>query len=322
MRDVAQHAGVSVATVSRVLSGTAKVSSETHSRVTNAINHLSFVPSAAARAINSGRTHLIGALVPTLDHAIFSRFLNAMEETLSENGLSLVVATTDESADKELQRARDLLNLGIEGLVVSGITRANGFMEMVGHHDVPVIATSYYDPANALPTIGYDNAVAARRAADHLLQTGHRRIAVLSPSPDNNDRTRTRLEAVRNAEFNELTVAYSELATGAAMQSVGRLMSARHNFTAILCLSDVLAHAALWYCAAKDIDVPHDLAVVGIDDLPGSPFLSPPLSSVHLPVAEMGKKTARAMADWVNNGVAASHHELTTRLVVRRSTTH
>ena len=108
LRDVAQMAGVSAATVSRVVNANALVSERTRVRVQAAIDALHFVPSAAARAINSGRTHVVGALVPTLDNAIFSRFLDALEEGLAGYGLSLVVATTKDDPDREAERARGL----------------------------------------------------------------------------------------------------------------------------------------------------------------------------------------------------------------------
>jgi LacI family transcriptional regulator len=177
LRDVAKAAGVSVATVSRVLNAPALVSGETRDRVLSVIETLHFVPSAAARAINSGRTRMVGALVPTLDNAIFARFLSSLEEGLGNFGLSLVVATTDGNDETEAAKAERLVNIGVEALIVSGITHSARFDELIQRTQLPAVATSYFDPAYHLPTVGYDNAAAAALALDHLIALGHRDIA-------------------------------------------------------------------------------------------------------------------------------------------------
>ncbi|MBM7069421.1 LacI family DNA-binding transcriptional regulator [Actibacterium sp. 188UL27-1] len=320
MRDVAQKAGVSIATVSRVLSGTHNVAPETRRAVEQAIADLNFVPSAAARSINSGRTHMVGALVPTLDYAIFARFLDTLELELAKAGLSLVVATTKNDPDQEAKRAGDLLNLGVEGLVVSGITRSAEFEALVTRHALPVVATSYFDPESDLPTIGYDNAAVARVAFAHLADLGHREIAVLSGPARNNDRTRTRVNTLRARDDARISFHETELNHSAAGDQTEQILAQRPNVTAILCMSDVLAQGALFRLQTLGIAVPDQLSLMGVDDLQSSACTYPPLTSVHLPVEEMGHKTATAMARWVAQGIPAKHEKLPSSISIRRST--
>ena len=320
MRDVARHAGVSVATVSRVLNRAENVSATTRATVEDAIRTLEFVPNSAARAINSGRTRLVGALIPTLDHAIFARFLDSVAEGLDGLGLSLVVATTDNTPQRELERAKKLLDIGAEALIVSGITRAEGFESLIARHKVPVIATSYFDAQSTFPTIGYDNARVARMALEHLLSLGHTKIGVLSGPARDNDRTRARQDGLRDIARGQLHFAEAEMNFAAAGAAAVDLRHAHPELTALLCLSDVLAQGALLRFRADGVDVPKMLSIVGIDDLPTSASFDPPLTTVHLPVGEMGARTAQAAAQWIETGDRPPSVDLHIRLVERRTT--
>ncbi|MEO0913466.1 MAG: LacI family DNA-binding transcriptional regulator, partial [Pseudomonadota bacterium] len=304
LRDVARAADVSVATVSRVLNSPASVSDGTRARVEAVIERLRFTPSAAARAMNSGRSRTVGALVPTLDHAIFARFLSALEARLSEDGLSLVVATTGGDAQVELEKAKGLLEIGVEGLIVSGIARGAAFAQLTDRTQVPVIATSYYDPACGLPTIGYDNRVVAQAALEHLCALGHRTIAVLHGPRRNNDRTEARIAGIlERAEGLSVALYEAEIGVAGGSAAVARLVEGGLRQSALLCLSDVLAVGALFEFQRRGIGVPGQISIMGIDDLPGSSCTVPALSTVRLPVSDMGGQAAAALARWLETGV-------------------
>lgn len=320
MRDVARHAGVSVATVSRVLSGASLVSPATRQRVEASVDALSFVPSPSARAINSGRTNMVGALIPTLDHAIFARYLHALEEELAQCGLSLVVATTGGDLELEAKRAEDLMNLGIEGLVVSGITRHPAFDQSVQRRALPVIGTSYFAPDHDLPTIGYDNAEIALMALEHLVDLGHRKIAVLHGPVNINDRTLARINILREHAPEETIYFESELRYEAAADCAKAIVGNAKGITALLCASDVLALGALFGLQSIEVSVPDAVSVVGMDDLPASRTTSPPITSIRLPLDAMGQQTARAMHRWIEQGERPSSVKLNSELMVRRST--
>lgn len=320
VRDVARAAGVSVATVSRVLNRSSLVSNAMRTRVEQAMDSLQFVPSSAARAINSGRTHLVGALVPTLDHAIFARFIENVEETLDTRGLSLIVANTRYDAERELEKTRKLLDIGVEGLIVSGTTRAAGFDKVVERYKMPVVSTSCYKPDHSYPTIGYDNAAVAREALDYLVSLGHRDIAVLSGPAHNNDRTQDRLSGVRSAGIARLHVVETELSFSGARDALRKIREHQTRFSALLCLSDVLAQGALLDMRRDAHDALSHLSIMGIDDLPTSARFDPPLSTIHLPVKEMGWAAANALADWLEHDIRPNSVKLDTRLIVRSST--
>ena len=319
LRDVAAAAGVSVATVSRVLNGAPSVHKNTRARVDAAIETLKFVPSAAARAINSGRTRIVGALVPTLDHAIFSRFLNALEHGLAAYDLSLIVATTNEDPDVEFARAQSLLNIGIEGLVISGISHAKDFEALVQKRDLPTIVTSYFDPAYHLPTIGYDNTEVGASAFRYLVDQGYSDILVLHGPQATNDRTRARLAGIRQSGRVSVRFAQTDLRFDAACKAFATALE-ENAPRAVLCLSDVIAQGVVFECQRRALAIPNDIAVMSIDDLPSSAHIVPALSTMHLPVRKMGTLAAKALAEWVEQGVRPEPQCLTSNLIVRQTT--
>lgn len=321
LRDVAKAAGVSVATVSRVLNSPSLVSEETRTRVRSAIDTLHFVPSAAARAINSGRTRMVGALVPTLDNAIFARFLSSLEEGLGEYGLSLVVATTDGDEDMEATKAERLVDIGGEALIVSGVSHSAAFDELVRRTRLPAVATSYFDADYHLPTVGYDNAAAATVALHHLTSAGHREIAVLHGPTDRNDRTRARLKGLRDAAGDaRLHLFAADITMEGGAGATRSVLASRLGCTALLCLSDVLAISALFELRRHGIDVPGRLSVIGVDDLPASAYTVPRLTTVRLPVSRMGRETATAVGEWIERQTIPGSRLLDCHLVVRDST--
>lgn len=317
LRDVARASGVSVATVSRVLNTPDLVSTTTRETVQAAIDALHFVPSAAARSINSGRTHVVGALVPTLDNAIFSRFLGALEAKLSAHGLSLVVATTDSDPIIEAQKAQRLIDIGAEALIVSGVTHSPDFDQLIARTRMPTVATSFYEAGYRYPTIGYDNAAASRKALDFLLSKGHQHIAVLHGPTEHHDRTRARLSGLHGQ--GELYNFETDISLAGAGRAVDALFQSSPHITAMLCLSDVLALGALFELQRCNVQVPNDMSLIGVDDLPSSASAFPSITTVHLPAVEMGVRTADAVANWVHKQIIPESYLIDTTLIVRQS---
>jgi LacI family transcriptional regulator len=321
LRDVAKAAGVSVATVSRVLNSPSLVSDDTRTRVRSAIDTLHFVPSAAARAINSGRTKMVGALVPTLDNAIFASFLSCLEDGLGEYGLSLVVATTNGDEETEAVKAERLVDVGVEALIVSGVSHSAAFDDLVRRTRLPAIATSYFDAGYHLPTVGYDNAAAAAMALDHLTSAGHRDIAVLHGPTDQNDRTRARLRGLRDAAGEaRLHFFATDLTMEGGTAATRAFLTSGVGCTALLCLSDVLAMSALFELRRHGLDVPGQLSVMGVDNLPAAAHTEPRLTTVRLPVSRMGHCTAHAVGEWIERQTIPKSLLLESSLVIRDST--
>lgn len=321
LRDVARAANVSVATVSRVLNSPAIVQQDTRLRVETAITELGFHPSAAARAINSGRSKIFGALIPSLDNDTFALTIEAIERRLGQFGFSLVVATTAEVPEQEVQRAKELLDIGVEGLFLPGISHEAALYDLLARRRVPAIAISYFDPGFSYPTIGYDNRKAARLALDHLFELGHQRIAVVHGPKIHNDRTRERIAgASEHRKDVALTFLETELSVAGGATVVAQAMAEKWSFDAYLCVSDVLAFGVLFELQRYGVAVPDVVSVIGIHDLPSSQMTTPRLSTVHLPAEEMGRHAAEALAQWVEDDVVPDAVCFECKLVARETT--
>ncbi|MEO1538196.1 MAG: LacI family DNA-binding transcriptional regulator [Pseudomonadota bacterium] len=321
MRDVANRSGVSVATVSRVLNNPNKVASETRNRVERAIADLKFVPSAAARAMNRGNSGMVAALLPTLDNAIYARVVNGLEARFTAEGLSLMIAQTGDDPIVEFQRAKHLIEIGAEALIVVGVTHDPRLYDLIDQTLCPAVAVSYFDETSALPTVGYDNWAAATEAAQHLADLGHRKVAVLHGPLRHNDRVRRRKEALESQAFGiEFAFLEGDLALEGGYAGIDRIIERHGDITAVLCFSDVIAYGVLHRLNAMGLKAPDDLSVMGIENLPGSRFTHPPLTSVRLCVERMGEVSAESVISWLKSGVPPASVSLPIELVRRAST--
>ena len=199
VRSLAKVTGLSVATISRVLNKSDNVSDKTRTRVLSALQEHGYVMNSAARALATNRTRTIGAVVPTLSYSIFSRFLNAVEQHLAELGYALVVATSDGDLKAEAKRARELLDIGTEGLILSGAMHDPALISVMQEQNIPFICTSICDNNSDMPAIGYDNTMLAEKAINYLYSQGHQDICVVHGDVKNNDRTALRLQGVKRA---------------------------------------------------------------------------------------------------------------------------
>ncbi|MEO1239509.1 MAG: LacI family DNA-binding transcriptional regulator [Pseudomonadota bacterium] len=321
LRDVAALSGVSVATVSRVLNTPQKVAPTTRERVEAAIAELKFVPSAAARAMNRGNSGMVAALLPTLDNAIYARVVNGLEARLTSDGLSLMVAQTKDDPAVELQRAKQLIEIGAEALIVVGLSHDPGLFELIERAQRPIVAISYYDENSAIPTIGYDNWAAATIAAQHLCELGHKHIAVLHGATAHNDRMRQRKSALESQDLGlHFTFIDVGLSVEGGQAGVNQILEHHRSVTAMLCFSDVIAQGALHRLNALGIAVPGDLSVMGIENLPSSQFTYPQLTSVRLSVERMGELSAEAIISSLKTQTPPSSINLPIELVQRAST--
>lgn len=326
LEDVARVAGVSTATVSRVLSKPEVVRADTRERVLSAVRQMDYRPDAAARALASGRTHTVGCVIPTLDHAIFARSTQALQTTLARAGYQLLVASHDYDPAIEFEVVRVLQQRGVDALVLVGTDHAPGLWKALRGWNKPSLLTWSCDPR--LPSIGFDNEATARLATEHLLELGHRRVGVISGLTSHNDRARSRIEGVRGA----LAAAGLGLDTDRVTEQVfnlngGRtglrdLMNSKHPPTAILCGNDLLAVGALLEAQRMGMNVPRDVSICGIDDHELAEAIIPGLTTIRLPTRDLGRFAANSVLAAIAGETVASQTLLPFELIVRGSTSH
>ncbi len=301
LADVARRAGVSTASVSRALNAPATVNADICQRVRQAADALGYRPNAAARTLAGNRSRTIGIIVPTIANSIFAPGVQAIEETLEAGGYGLVIATCRYDADRALTQAQRLVARGVDGLILVGTSHRPELRALLQRTGLPAVIQGAFDPASAIPCIGFDNRKAMALMARHVLGLGHRHLGVLSGFSRGNDRVRERVAAIRQEaaavgiEADGVPVVECRYDVAEARVAAARLLSVCPRPTAILCINDILAIGAVLAAHDAGLSVPGDIAVTGFDDFDVAAIFDPPITTIRVPVVEMGRKVARAL---------------------------
>lgn len=293
IEDVARAAGVSTATVSRALSQPQRVRSDTRELVQKVVESLGYLPDAAGRALASGKTKTVGCLIPTLDHAIFARSIQALQTTLAQAGYQLLVASHNYDLAQEFALGQVLQQRGVDAMVLVGARHQPALWNLLQKWQHPAFLTWSCDPR--LPSIGFDNHAIGMLATQHLLDLGHRRIGVISGHIASNDRAHARLNGVRealamaNLKLDAHYVSYQDLNLGGGRLGLAALLQAKLPPTAIVCGNDFLAIGALFEAQRRGLKVPQDFSICGIDNNDLAAEMIPGLTTVNLPTLDMGR---------------------------------
>jgi LacI family transcriptional regulator len=324
--DVAREAGVSTATVSRVINQPESVRGLLRSKVQVAITRLGYVPHAGARTLKSRRTGTIGAIFPTIDNAIFAKAIDALQRRLAEADHQLLIATNDYSPATEQSQALNLLTRGADALLLCGIGQRRELLARLRARAVPVVHVMSWPPPRNLDCVGFDNAAAMQQVLRYLMDLGHRRIAMLAGITADNDRAAARVAGVRAAMaasglvLPSAHVVERRYALAAAREGFQRLMEARPAPTAIVCGNDVLAFGALLEAQALGLQVPRDLSIVGFDDLELASHVQPGLTTVRVPAEAMWQRAADRVLAVLRGQTLPRETAIEVSLVVRGST--
>jgi LacI family transcriptional regulator, galactose operon repressor len=326
LSDVARLAKVSTATVSRALTLPHKVKPATLARIEQAVQALGYVAHGAARALASRRTRTIGAVIPTLDNAIFANTIHALQKSLDEAGYTLLLASHEFDADVEVRVTRALIERGIDGLVLLGTMHHPSVFRMIESHQIPYVLTWALDESNRHPCVGFDNRAAAKRLAGYLLDLGHSEFAMISGITTNNERARERLAGVqealaaRGARLPAARIVEKPFTLAAGREGLREVMGARERPTAVVCGNDVLAIGAMAECHALGIMLPEQVSITGFDDMEIASLMTPGLTTVHFPTTELGADAARYLLSRLAGKSVDSRRELPVELVVRGTT--
>ena len=326
LSDVARLAGVSAATVSRALNAPDLVRSDTRQGILDAINRLGYVPHGSARARPSRRTRTVGLVVPTIDHAIFSRFAQSMQTTLAEAGYQLLIASHEYSAALELNGARALIERGVDALVLVGLAQGKALSGLLSKTTIPILRTWTLDRTGQFLSVGFDNVEAGRRVTRHLLDLGHRCFGVISGFLNYNDRARGRVagirEALRGARL-ELPAAYvveQPFTYAGGRSGLRALLGLSPRPTAVICGNDLLGIGALLECQHIGLPVPDAISITGFDNQELTSHIPPGLTTLNLPLADLGHRATEVLLGVLSGEPFTESVEIPVELVIRGST--
>jgi LacI family transcriptional regulator len=324
--DVARAAGVSTATVSRVLNGNATVAADLRQRVRDIADQLGYTPHAAARALASQRSKTIGAVIPSLENQNFALGVFALQKRIGEAGYTLLLGCSYYDQLDELKQVRALIADGIAGLMLVGRSHSPALYELIGKEQIPLVNGWTVDHEH--PYVGFDNVAVGRRLADYLLDLGHTRFGMITQMTQHSDRAADRIIGVRAAlQSRGLQLRHEHLIEMPhkiieGQMAMKALMQGAESErpTAVICGTDLLAIGALAEAREAGIDVPGELSIAGINDIEVSSFTTPPLTTMRLAADEIGTRSADYLLARIEGRPVSSQNIVPTDLIVRGTT--
>jgi len=322
--DVARAAGVSTATVSRVLNGNGAVAPALQDRVREIAQNLGYIPHAAARALASQRSKIIGAVIPSLENQNFALGVFALQKRIGEAGYTLLLACSYYDQEDELKQVRALIADGIAGLMLVGRSHSPALYELLEKERIPLVNGWTVDQHH--PYVGFDNVAVGRRIAEYLLDLGHVHFGMITQMTQHSDRAADRIMGVRTAlrarglelRHEHLIEMPHKIIEG--QMAMRALMQGPVRPTAVICGTDLLAVGALAEAHEAGIDVPGELSIAGINDIEFSSFTTPPLTTMRLAADEIGTRSAEYLLAHIEGRPVSSQNIVPTDLIVRGTT--
>ena len=320
--DVARHADVSIATVSRVLNGTTPVQAEKADRVRLAMQELQFIPHHAARVLASKRTNTIGLVLSEISGAFFPPMLKGIEAGAYEAGYDLLIHSTR----KEGPSRRPLGEHNTDGLLIFTDSLDHRELRHLHHMNFPMVLLHQTPPDRLnIPTIAIENKDGAVMLVNHLIEVHGRRRIVFLQGPEGHEDSVWRERGYREAleahdlPFQRELVASGEFDEEQAFATIQQMLMNGLEFDAIFAGDDDSAIGAMRALKLAGRRVPHDVAVVGFDDVPFARYLSPALTTVRAPIEQVGREAVQQLVRLMNGEKAEPLILMRTELVIRES---
>ena len=335
--DVAKKAGVSTATVSKVLSNTPYVSAPTRAKVLDAVAELDYVPSLMARGLSKAQTYILALVIPYTPDYLYSdphllELIRGIDDEARSRHYSLLLSTggaepTRQPADRSTNGRPAWMHRGsyVDGVLMIAASALAGSLSDLGLDGRPAVSIGYSLPAGCAAAIHADDRQGARAATQHLIGLGHRRIGVISATRPITALSR-RMDGYRDAlsqanlPNDPDLIAFGDFSPESGYQAATDLLALQPQLTAIFAFNDRMAMGAIRCLRDAGLSVPRDIAVIGFDDIPEAALADPRLTTVRQPALQIGASAARALFDLIEHHVSGpSEVTLATELVIRAS---
>ncbi len=331
IKDIANQAGVSIATVSYVINETKSISPETKKRVFKAIKSLNYHPSKSARNLVTGKTGNIGFIL-TDDHFLrtepfYTKIFLGTEFEARGEGYYIILTSIKSDFGKKDGLPRFILNESVDGLIIAGKVPQN-FLERLSSYKVPTVFVDYVPPSNGYPLVLIDNIQGGMLATNHLIGLGHRNIGFIS-SDIEHPSFLDRLNGYRLAlEYAGISVQSSLTITSSVYQGrqagvdlTKRLFSSNKDVTAVFAANDAMAIGAIHFLKTRGLKIPEDVSVIGFDGIEADSLVDPPLSTVGVPKIELGAEALKLLVNTLKNRKTLPKKIIVpVELIVRKST--
>ena len=323
IQQVAEKAGVSTATVSRVLNDSPLVTDELKNRVRQSIEELGYYPNRAARDLRAGIVRKVGVLFADISNPFFTSVLAGIEATLQQADYILVLGNSNEDSRIEQLHLNAFLEEGVSGIIFAATTTFKDRYQFVLQAGVPMLTIDRIVEGLKIDTVTINNIDAAYHATTHLINLGHNDVAFIS-GPENTTTARFRqmgyLQAMKDAGNLTPRIEMGNFRQEGGHQAMQALFNSPKKPSAVLVANNLMTLGALQSIHEHDMTIPDDIAVVGFDDMPWSTSLQPPLTVIAQPTFEMGRIAARLLLDRIrmpDNPIQRINLE--TQLIIRKS---
>jgi LacI family transcriptional regulator, galactose operon repressor len=329
IREVAAAAGVSVGTVSNVLNSPDLVSAGTREKVGRAMRELGFVRNGLAHQLRAGSGSAVGVVLPDMANQFWTEVGRGAEDVLTAHDLMMFLCSTDGDDGRQSRYLSLLEEHGVRGVLVAPAQADLARLGELSNRGTPVVLLDRPSPTRDMCSVSVDDAMGGRLAAEHLIAAGHRRMALLT-GPSSIRQCRDRGAGFRHAmvaagldphtHLREEVTSGGEVTFAEVDDRLEKVLREPDRPTAIACVSDVVALAALRGLRARGIRVPADIALIGYDDLPYTSELDPPLTTIRQPRRELGAAAVELLLAEADAGHEHRQIVFTPELVVRGST--
>ncbi len=328
LENIAELAGVSRSTASRVLRNQGSVSKKARTKVMRVVEETGFQPNAAARSLTGHRTNIIGVFITEIAQAVlsdpyFSKLLEGVAEAANEYDQTLTLFLLHDTSDINQMTTRIIQNAFVDGIVVSSTAKDNPVIPRLQSANLPFVVLGRIDDAN-VNYVDADNVNGAFTAVSHLIRQGYQRIGTITGTM-NNYSAIDRLEGYKNAlrvrgrAVDPTLIAYGDFVMDSGYANAKKLLE--QNVDAIFAASDSIALGAMRAIEDVGLRIPHDVAIIGFDDLQFAEKANPPLTTIRQPIRRMGKLAVEMLHDIVTNKpLQPSRVSVPTELIVRAST--
>ena len=325
INDVAKQSGVSTATVSRIINGQSGYTEETREKVLEIIQEMGYKPNAIARGLVNKRTNTIGVLLPSLSSRLSSALLKGIENSAHQLDYSVIICDTESDGKRTIEYLDVLSEKQIDGIIITSEWLKDLYEEAIVKMKIPVVLVLTASSHLQIPYIKVDDYQASYQATEYLIGKGHKEIGMISGSKTDKLAGLPRIEGYKQAltdnslTISENRIAYGDFAYRSGMRCMEELMKKAPEITAVFAASDEMAVGALSCAYKKGVKVPDDLSIIGYDDTQDAEMAIPPLTTIHQPIYEMGKKAVEMLLNTKGTveSVIMPHHIVERDSVIR-----
>jgi LacI family transcriptional regulator len=300
IRDVARMAGVSTATVTRVLRDSPKVTEETKALVQKTVSELGYTPNAMARALTSGRSNLIGLFVPDIANPFYASVAQGLEERAAEVDIHCVIASSHLNPQRERKFISALQDGTLAALAITTTGSDPDVLEALRKTKLPLVFIDRKPEGFAAPLVRTNNEVVTQEAVTHLIDLGHRRIAMLA-GPMDFETASQRLSGFNAAmsaaaiPVDPLLISRGHLEESGGYSAMKEILALHDRPTAVFCFNNLITVGALAALREAGVTVPRDMSLLSFDDMSLFPYVDPPISAIAQPAQAMGRAAAEIL---------------------------